>query len=75
MAPEIVKNLPYGQHVDWWAVGVMIFQMMTGHPPSYYDEDMDWDVVNAQYNLDQKFLNDEVDFPKHMSLAVASSNM
>jgi len=26
MAPEIVKNLPYGQGVDWWAVGVMIFQ-------------------------------------------------
>ena len=42
MAPEIVKNLPYGQCVDWWAVGVMIFQMMTGHPPSYYDEDEDY---------------------------------
>ena len=33
MAPEIVKNLPYGQGVNWWAVGVMTFQMMTGHPP------------------------------------------
>jgi len=48
MAPEIVKNLPYGQCVDWWAVGVMIFQMMTGHPPSYYDEDEDLNVDNAR---------------------------
>jgi serine/threonine protein kinase len=34
MAAEIVKNMPYGQRVDWWAVGVMIFQMMKGHPSS-----------------------------------------
>jgi len=41
MAPEIVKNLPYGQGVDWWAVGVMIFEMMTGNPPLYYDDEDD----------------------------------
>jgi serine/threonine protein kinase len=27
-APEMLKKLPYGQGVDWWAVGV-IFEMMT----------------------------------------------
>ena len=38
MAPEIVKNLPYGQGVDWWAAGVMIFEM-TGNPTFYYDDE------------------------------------
>ena len=71
-APEIVRNLPYGQGVDWWAVGIMIFQMMTGHPPFYCDEEEDWDYDNAKYNLGQKILNYEVDFPKHMSLAAVS---
>ena len=56
-----------GQGVDWWAVGVMIFQMMTGHPPSYYDEHEDWDVDNAQYNLEQKILNDEVVFTTYVA--------
>ena len=45
---------------------------MAGHPPFYYDEEEDWDDDNGQYNLDQKILNDSVDFPKHMSLPAAS---
>jgi serine/threonine protein kinase len=49
MAPEIVKNLPYGQGVDWWAVGVMLFQMLTRKPPFYYDEGED-----SEEKLDQK---------------------
>jgi serine/threonine protein kinase len=67
-----VKNLPYGQGIDWWAVGVMIFEMMTGHPPFDYDEDTDMDDDNSQDKLDQKILNDEVDFPEDMLLAAVS---
>jgi serine/threonine protein kinase len=52
MAPEIVKNLPYGQGVDRWAVGVMIFEMMTGNPPFYYDDEDNSDDDRARENLD-----------------------
>ena len=72
LAPEIVKNLPYGQGVDWWAVGIMIFQMITGHPPFYCDEEEDMDVNYAQYNLYQKIVNNEVAFPEDMSLDAVS---
>jgi novel protein kinase C epsilon type len=60
IAPEIVKNLPYGHAVDWWAVGVMLFVMLTGELPFYshnYEE------------LNQKILHDEVDIPDDMSPA------
>jgi serine/threonine protein kinase len=67
MAPEIVKNLPYGQSVDWWADGVMIFEMMTGHPPFFYDEEEDTDDDTAQDNLDRKIQNNEVDFPEDVT--------
>jgi serine/threonine protein kinase len=67
MAPEIVKNLPYGQGVDWWAVGIMMFEMMTGQPPFDCDEGEEMDD-----ELDQKIMNDEVDFPEDMSLAAIS---
>ena len=72
MAPELVKNLPYGQVVDWWAVGVMIFEMITGHLPFYCDKEDDTDVNYAQYSLYQKIVNNEVAFPEGMSLAAVS---
>jgi novel protein kinase C epsilon type len=72
MAPEIVTNIPYGQGVDWWAVGVMIYEMMTGYPPFYYNEGEDMYDDNEQNKLGQKILNDEVDFPEDMSLAAVS---
>jgi serine/threonine protein kinase len=29
----MLKGLPYGHGVDWWALGVMVFKMLTGSPP------------------------------------------
>jgi len=72
MAPEIIKNLPYGQGVDWWAVGVMIYEMMTGYPPFDCDEEEDTDSDSADDKLEHKIINDEVEFPDDMSLAAVS---
>ncbi|KAK9461554.1 Phototropin-1 [Lipomyces oligophaga] len=33
MAPEIIRDLPYGLAVDWWAFGVLIYQMILGQSP------------------------------------------
>lgn len=32
-APEIIENEPHGMGCDWWSMGVMIFQMVTGDTP------------------------------------------
>jgi len=72
MAPEILKNLPHGQGVEWWAVGVIIFEMITGNLPFYYDEEDDSDDDRARDGLDQKIQHDEAEFPEYMSLAAVS---
>jgi len=37
LAPEIIQSKGHGRAVDWWALGVLIFEMLAGYPP-FYDE-------------------------------------
>ena len=35
-APEMLKNEPFGEPVDWWALGILVFEMLVGLPPFYH---------------------------------------
>eukprot|EP01035_Chromulina_nebulosa_P019176 gene19176-25021_t len=41
LAPEIILNEGHDQSVDYWALGVLIYEMVVGAPPFYADEPMD----------------------------------
>lgn len=57
MAPEILLEQKYGRAVDWWAFGVLIYQMLLGKSPFRGDdEDEVFDAI----------LSDEPLYPIHM---------
>eukprot|EP01064_Diplonema_japonicum_P017409 TRINITY_DN2553_c0_g1_i1.p1 TRINITY_DN2553_c0_g1~~TRINITY_DN2553_c0_g1_i1.p1 ORF type:complete len:608 (+),score=113.31 TRINITY_DN2553_c0_g1_i1:99-1922(+) len=37
MAPEIIAEREYGVAVDWWSLGILVYEMLVGKPP--FDSD------------------------------------
>ena len=33
LAPEIIKGVGHDQAVDYWSLGALLFEMLSGHPP------------------------------------------
>ena len=33
IAPEIIQRKPYDKNVDWWALGILMFEMLIGTSP------------------------------------------
>ncbi|KAG2004635.1 AGC/Akt protein kinase [Coprinopsis cinerea AmutBmut pab1-1] len=58
IAPELLESHGYTKTVDWWTLGVLLYEMMTGLPP-FYDEN-----VNTMY---QRILSDPLQFPPDIS--------
>ncbi|KAI8342387.1 kinase-like domain-containing protein [Chlamydoabsidia padenii] len=58
LAPELLLGQGYSKVVDWWTLGVLLYEMMTGLPP-FYDEN-----TNEMY---RKILQDKLRFPDDIS--------
>lgn len=37
LAPEIISSKGHGKPVDWWALGILTFEMLAGYPPFFDD--------------------------------------
>lgn len=55
IAPEVLLNKGHGKPVDWWTLGILIYEMIVGYPPFVDEEPM---------GIYQKILAGKVVFPK-----------
>jgi len=58
LAPEVLRAQAHGMAVDWWSLGTLIYEMLTGLPPFYSQN------INIMY---QKILNGELRSPSYVS--------
>jgi len=52
LAPEVIHNKGHTTAVDWWALGILIYEFLTGYPPFWHQNPIE---IYKQY--------DETPFP------------
>mgnify|MGYP006107525555 CR=1 FL=1 len=58
LAPEIILTKGHNKAVDWWALGVVIYEFLAGYPP-FYNENT--------FVIYQQILSGVLKFPPHFS--------
>ncbi|VIO94850.1 cAMP-dependent protein kinase catalytic subunit, putative [Brugia malayi] len=58
LAPEIILSKGYNKAVDWWALGVLIYEMAAGYPPFFADQPI---------QIYEKIVSGKVKFPSYFS--------
>ncbi|KAJ2714656.1 Serine/threonine-protein kinase Sgk2 [Coemansia spiralis] len=66
LAPEVLLRQRYGKEVDWYCLGAVLYEMLTGLPP-FYDQDN-----NTMY---QRILSEDLRFPATLPPPAACNGM
>lgn len=56
IAPEVITTKPYNKSVDWWSLGILIYEMLAGYTP-FYDQ--------SPMNTYEKILVGKVYYPSY----------
>eukprot|EP00057_Strongylocentrotus_purpuratus_P029942 XP_780275.2 PREDICTED: protein kinase C iota type isoform X4 [Strongylocentrotus purpuratus] len=72
IAPEILRGEDYDFSVDWWALGVLMFEMLAGRSPFDIVGNADHPDQNTEDYLFQVILEKPIRIPRSLSVKAAS---
>ena len=77
LAPELVQQSGHGKAVDWWALGVLIFEMTAGFPPFAGSDQIEQmsAILAVRYTVPQQFSKEVRDIIKKLLVANAAKRL
>lgn len=59
LAPEMVRKTGHGKTVDWYLLGVILYEMLTGLPPYYADDKniLFENILTQEFTIEHANLN------------------
>ncbi|CAH3193330.1 unnamed protein product [Porites evermanni] len=67
VAPEVLRQKPYGKAVDCWALGVICYILLCGYPPFYDESDANLfaQIMRGEYEFDSPYWDDISESAQH----------
>ena len=57
LAPEIIQSKGHNKAVDWWALGILVYEMLAGYPPFFDDN---------PFSIYEKILAGKIEWPAEL---------
>ncbi|CAI4210797.1 unnamed protein product [Parascedosporium putredinis] len=66
LAPEVIQNKGHTTAVDWWALGILLYEFLTGYPPFWHQNPME---------IYKQIVNKPIVFPSEPALSPESKDL
>ena len=63
IAPEVLTGKGHGRGVDWWTLGILLFEMLAGQPPF---------IADSPFDIYALIMEGNVSFPPHFDRSARS---
>ena len=60
LAPEIIQARGHSSTADWWALGILVYEMLSGSPP-FYDE--------STHKIYERILQGKIEWPRYFDFS------